>query len=347
MLDEIAMPKLLPVLLAALTACASAQRPPPAPAGAPIDELIPSTIGGVRQWLLLRGEDSNRPILLFLHGGPGSPLMPFSRTFDAELVRRFLVVHWDQRQAGKSFDPTVAGSTLQIPRYVDDCLEVLAYLHQRFPRNRILLVGHSWGSLLGLRVAAADPPGLLGYVGVGQMVDVARGEREAYDWAVARARENGAKALVAKLDALGPPPYPKAAGVFALSSAVAALGGVFARVTPQQLGHALQTSPDYTSEDRERKGQGEVASLGALKESIESFRALDAVPSLPVPVWFVEGAEDHVCPPDLLAEYEAKLTDRRGKHLVTMPGTGHFPFWDDPSGFARVLDQIVEQAGGR
>ncbi len=329
---------LLIILLA--SSCASLPTAGGARHEASIDELAPVTVGGVRQWLLLRGEDSRRPVLFFVHGGPGSTLMPFSRAFDGDLVHRFLVVHWDQRQAGKSFDPEIPDSSIRIPRYVEDCLEVLSYLHRRFPTQAIILVGHSWGTVIGSLAAARNPPGLAAYVGVSQVVDFVRSEQLAYAWALSQAQGTASDSATA-VTKLGPPPYQSVDGVLGLSAALMQLGGVVRRVPLERLGEAVSSSPDYTPQDLDQQEKAAMLSIRLLLPELNSFRAEKEVPALPVPAWFIQGADDRICPRKLLADFLGKLQAPRGKHEVTLEGLGHFPFWDDPQGFAREIERIA------
>ena len=105
------------------------------------------TLGGLKQWIFIRGEDRNNPILIFLHGGPGAPLFGISsaRTLYAELIKHFTVVHWDQRGAGKSYSRDIPVKSLTFDRLVEDCNELIDYNRDRFNAQKVFIAGYSWG----------------------------------------------------------------------------------------------------------------------------------------------------------------------------------------------------------
>src|SRR5579862_547648 len=118
-----------------------------------IESLEPVRIGGIDQWIEVRGQDVNNPILLFIHGGPGIAFMPLSGSFQGPWEKYFTVVQWDQRGAGKTYtsnDEELQRRTMNIPQMEEDTLEVANYLRTRFKRDKIFVIGHSWGSVLGL-----------------------------------------------------------------------------------------------------------------------------------------------------------------------------------------------------
>ena len=125
-----------------------------------VDELLPLQINGSTQWVSIRGKDRRNPIILFLHGGPGSPTMPADYTFQTPWEDYFTVVQWDQRGTGKTYaanDPNMLASTMTITQMTSDTEEVVQYLLKTFSKRKIFLLGHSWGSVLGLAVAQRHP----------------------------------------------------------------------------------------------------------------------------------------------------------------------------------------------
>lgn len=147
----------------------------------PIAALIPAEIGGMTQWLLIRGADRRAPVLLWLHGGSGSAQMPIHGV-TAALERDFVVVHWDQRGAGKSNPPGFDSATMTLERFLADAREVTALLRDRIGDQPLIVLGHSWGTMLGARLVARWPEEYAGYIGVGQQVDTMRGVVLALDW---------------------------------------------------------------------------------------------------------------------------------------------------------------------
>ena len=112
-----------------------------------VEELVPAPINGTTQWLSVQGRDRRNPVLLYLHGGPGSPTMPEAYTFQSPWEDYFTVVQWDQRGTGKTYaanDPNALASTMTIEQMTSDGEEVVRYLQKRYGKRKIFLLGHSW-----------------------------------------------------------------------------------------------------------------------------------------------------------------------------------------------------------
>ena len=128
-----------------------------------------------------RGADRDNPVLVYIHGGPGAVEMPFAWSFQRPWEDYFTVVQWDQRGAGRSYplnDPARLAPTLTIDRYRDDAIELIDLLRRRYGKRKVFLLGHSWGSIVGLSVAAKRPDLLYGV----------RGETASYDLVLSEAR---------------------------------------------------------------------------------------------------------------------------------------------------------------
>ena len=145
-----------------------------------IDEAKTIEIGGIRQWISVRGRDRRNPILLLLHGGPAAPDLPNRYLFEGPWTDYFTVVEWDQRGSGKTYelnDPEKIAPTMHVERMVQDTEELVAYLRTTYNRKKIFALGHSWGTILGLNLAARRPDWLYAYIGIGQIINMREGER--------------------------------------------------------------------------------------------------------------------------------------------------------------------------
>ena len=138
-----------------------------------ISSLEEIALGGLKQWIFIRGTDQDNPVLLFLHGGPGAPLlgMSSSRKHDAEVIEHFTVVHWDQRGAGKSFSSDIPVDSMTLDRFVEDCNELIDYLRNRFHTQKVFIVAHSGGTIIGIKTAYKYPEKIHAYVGVAQVIN--------------------------------------------------------------------------------------------------------------------------------------------------------------------------------
>ena len=172
-----------------------------------VAELIRVPIGGHDQALMIRSTSTDNPVLLFLAGGPGGTELGAMRRHGRALEKDFVVVTWDQRGTGKSYDSLDPTSTLTLQQAVRDTIEVSNYLRNRFGQDKIYLLGQSYGSILGVLAAQQHPELYRAYIGVGQMVDPRETDVVFYTDTLAWARRTGDAALVDKLTSSGPPPY--------------------------------------------------------------------------------------------------------------------------------------------
>jgi pimeloyl-ACP methyl ester carboxylesterase len=156
-----------------------------------VQESYKTRIGGVDQWLTVRGQERDNPMILFVHGGPAAPVTPTLWQFERPLEEYFTIANWDQRGAGKSYgetDPAQVADTIRIDRYVDDAIEVAEHLRQRYGKKKLILMGHSWGTIVSMKAALKRPDLFYAYVGIGQVISVRENERISFDYALAQAK---------------------------------------------------------------------------------------------------------------------------------------------------------------
>lgn len=306
-----------------------------------IDALETVRLGGVDQTILLRGEDRDAPVLLVLHGGPGMAGIPVARRFDDRLTERFVVVHWDQRGAGLSCTPEVPDGSLELERYLADTVELVEHLRRRFGVEKVSLLGHSWGSILGTLVARSHPELVDTYVGMGQIVDMRRGESISLRYALDRARADGNARAVAELEALGDPPYPDVESMLRQRDWLVHYGGVFHRIDGMRsLVRAILSSPEYGLGDKLAFYGCVMRSVDAVWREIETLDFLRDVPRLDVPVVFLVGRHDYNTPFELVEEYHDRLEAPR-KRLVWFADSGHWPHLEEPEAFQEAVIREV------
>ena len=298
--------------------------------------LQPLNLGGMEQWILIRGEDASNPILLWLHGGPGSPQMPMAHHFDAELEKYFVVVHWDQRGAGKSNPRGFDEETMTFEQFLSDAHELTQYLQQRLGKEKIYLLGHSWGTHLGLQLISKHPGDYYAYIGVSQVVDNVRAVEVAYTWLEGEMIRHDDEAGLEKLVEIGYPPYTHAQ-YRQFAPLVDDYGGSFDWPFWRLTLIGLQAR-EYTVIDYPRMLNGMTRGGKPLHQGGEMLRVnfIEEVPKIDVPVFFLHGALDYNTPLVLVEEY-FQLLDAPYKELVTFENAAHTPFLADTDAFNQVV----------
>ena len=301
-----------------------------------IDFLEKVKIGGMDQYVSIRGDRGSLPILLWLHGGPGSSQMPLAHEYDHFLEENFIVVHWDQRGAGKSNPKDFDVQSMTQERFVRDCHELTGYLQARFPGKPLVLLGHSWGSQLGIQVASLYPSDYLAYIGVSQVVDSKRAQLLGEQWLKKKVLEADSSRDMRALDELGPAPYPDHDDFVRFIKLVDAYGGGFD--TPfTKLAVTALSSPYYSLKDLGRWIDGSNRGSGPMWEATQNFCAMTDVPRLDVPVLFICGKNDYNTPCELVEGYCQLLTAPLGKALSKIEGAAHTPFLKEPELFSDTV----------
>ena len=297
-------------------------------------------LGGVVQWLTLRGHDVANPLLLYVHGGPGGPDLGAMRHFVPELEEHFVVAHWSQRGAGKSYARELSPDRMTMAQFVADLEELSLYLLQRFGQRRLFLVGQSWGTVLGMRLAARRPDLVAAYVGVNQVVDRGAEELRAYRVCLQRARERGNGMAVTQLEGLGEPQdgaFASVEGTLVQRRWMRALGMVtFEPQHAAEIGRVIATSPELTLRDL-------LNLLARVRWNMEllwpEFCRVDLareIPAVDAPVFFVAGEHDWVTSPQLARQYLDALRAPR-KEFVLFPRSGHVACFEEPQRFLEVM----------
>lgn len=300
-----------------------------------IARLEPVEIGGMPQWLLLRGRSVENPVLLFVHGGPGMTSIPVAHEFGSLLEEEFVVVHWDQRGAGKSCSETPAES-MRVDRFVDDVIEVADHLRARFDEEKIFLVGHSWGSLIGARAAQKAPERFHAYVGSGQVVDMARAEERSHAWVVARAREAGNERALRELER-AKPPYTRSEDLVLQRGWLGHYGGdVLTRDGLQRFAASVFSAPEYSLGDRLGYYFCVMDSLDRLWTAFSDLDFIATIPRFELPVRFFLGRHDYNVPTELVEEWLAVL-EAPSAEIVWFEESAHKPNIEQPERYQREL----------
>lgn len=312
------------------------------PLAGSIAELTRVRIGGHDLSMMIRGDSTTLPVLLMLAGGPGGTELGAMRHHGQLLEHDFVVVTWDQRGTGKSYDQLDPTSTLTVAGAVSDTLEVTRYLRTRFGQDRIYLLGQSWGTLLGVLAAQREPELYAAFIGSGQMVDPRQTDQLTYRDTVAWARNRHDDSLVANLTANGEPPYADALEYETV------------------LSHESQVYPyDHTpnAEGRGQWGEGIFVDEYGLLDKVHNFAGfLDTFPvlypqlqqldlrasatRLQVPVYLFQGAHE-TSSRSLLADQWFSMLVAPHKERATAATSGHRALWEQPVQFHTFMTQTV------
>ena len=258
--------------------------------------------------------------------------MPTSWYFAQGWDEYFTVVQWDQRGAGKSYDPAIV-DTLTVDQMRDDLDAVIAWVRSETGQDKVFLLGHSWGSLLGLDVARRHPEWLHAYVGAGQVVDMRESERRGWAWAMQKARERGNAEAVKELESIAPYAKGNAAvpikDLFLQRKWVNAFGGAaFNRPDAGFEAAAIALSPDYTDEDVRNVWKAQDISVQRLMPAaLETSMSL--LNELGVPVFLLLGRHDINVSSQLAAEWFARLEAPK-KRLFWFENSAHEMLVEEP-----------------
>lgn len=325
------------ILSALLTGCSSAG------SGAiSQDEYIP--VGGAQLYMAIRGDSGRLPLMIWLHGGPGGAERPLFQLYNAPLEHRFIVVYLDQRGTARSFDPNADPHKLTIVRHIKDLNAVVDHLRREFSKRKVILVGHSWGSALGLLYAQAHPDKVAAFVGVGQVTSEIARQKSQYQFVESQARQRGNSDALAQLKEIGPPPF-SAKQEIAVQHLVQRFGGywrnrpnftllvlrgmVHGYVMPWELPHIFE---------------GNNVSLAAMNDELLKLDLRGRVPSVQVPVIFMLGRYDRQVDSRLAAAYFKNLVAPE-KRLKWFEHSAHNIPFEQPDAFNAALPKLLAEVG--
>ena len=301
-----------------------------------ISSLEKHEIGGVEQWILVRGHDRSTPVVLFLHGGPGMPVMYLAHAFQRALEHDYVVVHWDRRGAGKSFDALSQMPALSVSQTLNDTYELTQILRGRFGQQRIYIVGHSWGSYLGLLAVQRHPEYYSAFIGIGQLAgtdDQVQALRREFLYQAAETTGDAALQARAADQSLE----------ITEDDLFSSGGELFASRSYWPLLKAGLAAPEYTLRDVLNVKKGADLVGREMKYDVVPKPSDGEIRKVDVPVFFFLGRHDFNTPSRLAAQYLDRL-DAPLKRLAWFEKSAHFPFFEEPDRFHGELLQATQAA---
>jgi len=286
-------------------------------------------IGGIPQWITIKGKHCGNPVILVLHGGPGNTMSPYASAIYGAWEKDYTLVQWDQRGAGKTYGknkPTEATS-LTVAQMAEDGVALATYLTQHLGKKKIILTGSSWGSILGVQMSLSKPELFYAYVGTSQIIRYKENQTASYNKVIALAQAAGVQETVAKVRALGPPPWsnPRNFGI---------LRKVIRKYEAQRTDPAPATwwapEPAYATPAAQADYEGGedysflkfVGYKGDGMLSKVDFAS--TATRFALPVFFVQGAEDLLTMPEITRQYVDSITAPQ-KEYILVPRVGHDP----------------------
>lgn len=292
-------------------------------------------IGGIKQWVTIRGSNCANPVLLFVHGGPGNPLSLYSDSLYKGWEKEFTLVHWDQRGSGKTYEANQEPGELTMEKFqktelttdliVSDGVEVANYVRKVLNKNKLIITGTSWGSVVAVKMITRQPEAFHFYVGLSQLVNYHKNTLQSYELALTRSVKLNDEKSNALLKAMGPPPWTNVRSFGQLRKIIRDYEG---RATDPQ--PELTIAEEYATDSaRAAYYAGEefsfVKFVGFKGDGMAQAIALDKEHTeFQIPVYFIQGKEDMLTASEITKSYYRLIKAPR-KKLVTIKRAGHEP----------------------
>ncbi|MBQ7859414.1 MAG: alpha/beta hydrolase [Faecalibacterium sp.] len=307
----------------------------------PIDRKEKIDLGGVKQAIHIWGTKPENPVVLFLHGGPGVPNRHGMAKNHMDLLDDFTIVAWDQRGTGGSYfgcDP----ATLTLDQLIADCAQLLDYLCETMHKDKIFLLGASWGTELGTFVCHRHPDKVAGYIGYGQVVNGIENENVSYAYVLNKAKEAGNAEDIAELEKIGPPVNgqykPVFEGLMAQRRLLKKYGGHSTKKGGYFTGTVLPilTSPELDLQTKIGTAKGYKVCLSQMWPTIVNYDFVKECNTFQMPYYIFQGRLDNNTPASLVqAFYDA--IQAPDKDLVWFEHSAHGPMGEEPEKFKKLM----------
>ena len=305
-----------------------------------IAETAYLSLGGIEQWVMIRGENIANPVLILLHGGPGMSETSLFRYFNASVLEKtFTVVYWDQRGAGRTYARDTPEASMTIERFVADLDELVDAVRAKLDKKKVVILGHSWGSALGTLYAARFPDKVSAYVGTGQIGDVQKSEHLSYAFVLAEAERRNNRRALKQLRAIGEPPYTSKT-IGTQRRWLMRFVGLMRGKSFWQVLRASRSTPESSLRQIPSLFRGAMFSLRTLWSQVSVLNLETAVPELKMPVFFFIGRHDHQVVAETSVAYFEKLV-APSKQLVWFEESAHMPPFEEAERFNAKLVELV------
>ena len=306
-------------------------------------------INNVKQGMFIRSENPENPVVLYLHGGPGVPLLQFISYLEKSerLEKYFTVCYWDQRGAGMTYSKSTDPSTMTLDQMVEDTREVTEYLKSRFGQDKIYLIGHSWGSYLGVKTIEKYPENYLAYIGIGQVSNSKESERMSYEYMQSRAKDEDDKDVIAKLQKYDPyaDDFPSLDYLAKVRTDILnkyGIGHIHEGYSFQGVLKSLFLFKGYTLGEKINWFLGADFSLIHLMPIPMGDDLFVSSPKFEVPFYVVQGDYDYMTS-QVLAKKYLDFLEAPKKEYFAFANSAHSPNMEEPEKFIEVLRKIAAE----
>jgi len=312
----------------------------PVPGSVAAIEMI--ELGGWEQFVLMRGRSVENPVLLLLHGGPGTPQSPHFVYYNQALEDHFVVVNWDQRGAGRSYSPEIPPESMAVSQFISDAHELTQYLKKRFRKEKIYLLGHSWGSYLGIRTAHKYPEDYFAYIGIGQVADQKQSEILSYQYVWEKAKQTQNEEAIQDLEKLGAPEGGKYKGgamdIIRQRKWLREYGGAVYQAEDfyRTLGEPIIFFEEYTLSDKMGYFDGEEFSVNHLFDRVLDVDLKSEVQELKIPIYILQGRHDYQTVFSLAEKFLQNLKAPK-KELIAFENSAHMVPYEEVEKFHDVM----------
>jgi len=310
-----------------------------------IAEIRDIEINGVKQRLLIRGRDISNPVLLHLHGGPGGSDQALLQSTGKTIEDLFTVVYWDQRGAGASFSSATKPKNLTLDQIASDGIALAKKLRQEFAKEKIFLHGHSWGTLVGVHMAAKAPELFHAFISIGQVAASKRAEQLSYDFALAAADKAGDQETINKLKEIGKPPYQDDQTWIDTVMVQRGLMTPYELPDQEPLFSMVETYKifvfyrGYSIRDKLASLNGFEMSMQKLWMEAINANLIESHPKLEIPVYFIQGKYDQHTVTEVAKDYYDALQSPT-KEYLEFGGSAHWPHLREYEKYREVLLKI-------
>lgn len=314
-----------------------------------ISEKVWVEIGGIKQGMFIRGENPENPVLLYLHGGPGTPMLQFIEYLeeDARLEESFTVCYWDQRGSGMTYDKSTDVATMTLEQMVEDTHEVTQYLQSRFGQDKIYLLGHSWGSYLGVKAIEKYPENYLAYIGIGQVTNQTESEQLAYEYMLGHAKEINDRDVIEKLEQYDPyaNDFPQLDYLTKGRTNILnryGIGHLHQGITNADIVKSLFVFKGYTISEKINWFRGADFSMIHLFPVVLGDDLFVTSAEFDVPFYIVQGAYDYQVSQVLAEKYLEAITAPK-KEFFILSDSAHSPNMEEPEAVIEIFRKIASE----